>query len=230
MNIKHVAGVGLAPRRLPGQQRDFPMRCGVFCHVVDDDQSMLAAIAEIFRHGEAGERREPLQAGSGRGARDDEDAAFWSAMSLNGVDDPFDRRGLLTDRNVDTNNVAGLLIDDAVDRNRRLADGAIPDNQLALAAPQGKHGIDDEQTGLHGFADEIAVDDCGRRSLHGVVAFGIDDRAPVERTAKWIDDATEQGRPHRHAHHFAAVVDAVARLDSLGDCRAAHSRERRGRA
>ena len=38
------------------------MRRGVLGHVVDDDQRVLPAIAKVFRHREAGEGRNPLQA------------------------------------------------------------------------------------------------------------------------------------------------------------------------
>ena len=179
-------------------------------------RACCAAIAEIFRHREAGKGRDPLQPRSGRRARDDEDAAFRRTVRLNRIDDALDRGRFLTDRDIDADNVAGLLIDDAIDGNRRFADGAIPDDQFALAAPQGKHGIDDEQAGLHGFADEIAVDDRGSGTLHRLVAFGIDCSAAVERAAQRIDDATEQGRPYRYAYHLAGAADPVPRFDALG--------------
>ena len=107
MDIEHVAGISLAPRRLAGEERDLAMRGGVLGHVVDDDQRVLAAIAEVFRHREAGKRRDPLQTRSSRRARDDEDAAFRRAVGLNCVDDPLDRGRLLTDCDVDADDVAG---------------------------------------------------------------------------------------------------------------------------
>ena len=82
MDIEHIARISLASRRLPRQQRDFAMRGGMLGQVVDHDQRVLAAVAEIFRHGEAGERRDPLQPGSGRRAGDDEDAALRRAVGL----------------------------------------------------------------------------------------------------------------------------------------------------
>ena len=62
MDVEHIARIGLAARRLAREQRDLAMRRRVLAHVVDDHQGMLAAIAKVFRHGEAGKRREPLQA------------------------------------------------------------------------------------------------------------------------------------------------------------------------
>ena len=57
-------------------------------------------------------------------------------MSLNCIDDPLDRGRLLTDRDVDADDVTCLLIDDAIDGNCRLTDGAVPDDQLSLARPK----------------------------------------------------------------------------------------------
>ncbi len=61
MNIEDVAGVGLAAGRLSGEQGNLAVACRVLGQVVDHDQGVLAAIAKIFRHGEGGEGRDPLQ-------------------------------------------------------------------------------------------------------------------------------------------------------------------------
>ena len=81
MDIEHVAGIGLAARRLARQQRDLAVGRGVLGQVVDHDQRMLAAIAEIFRHREAGEGRDPLQSGRARAPGDDDDAALGRAVA-----------------------------------------------------------------------------------------------------------------------------------------------------
>jgi hypothetical protein len=216
MDIEHVAGISLAPRRLAREESDFTVGGGVLCHVVDDNKRVLAAITEVFRHRETGKGGDPLQTRSSRRTRNDKDAAFGCAVSLNCVDDSLDRGRLLTDCDVDTDNVAGLLIDDAVDGNCRLADGAVPEDQLALSAPQGKHGIEDEQAGLDGFAHEIAVDDRGGWTLHGFAAFGLDRPATVEWAPQRIDGAAEQGWPYRNAYYFASAADPVSRFDSFG--------------
>ena len=116
MDIEDIAGIGLAAGRLARQQRDLAVAGGVFGQVVDDDQRVLAAVAEILRHGEAGERRDPLQAGRARRAGDDDDAALRRAIGLDRVDRAPHAGALLADRDIDADDVAGLLVDDGVDR------------------------------------------------------------------------------------------------------------------
>ena len=138
-------------------------------------------------------------------------------MSLNCIDDPLDRGRLLTDRDVDADDVTCLLIDDAIDGNCRLTDGAVPDDQLSLAAPQGKHGIEDEQAGLDRFAvtkSRSMIAGAGRST--GFVAFGIDCSTTVNWAAQRIDGATEQGWPYRDAYHLAGAADPVPCLNSFG--------------
>src|ERR1700757_478819 len=183
MNVEHIAGVSLASRRLSRQESDFAVRGGVLGHVIDDDESMPAPIAKVFRHREAGERSDPLQAWGSRCARDNENAAFRRAVGLDCVDDPLDRGRLLTDRDVDADDITGLLVDDAVDSDCCLADSPIPNDQLSLATSQGKHGIEHLYAGPNRLTDKIAVDDCRRWTLDRLVALNLHCAAVVERAA-----------------------------------------------
>ena len=89
MKIENVAGIGLAARRLAGQQRQFAVGGGVLGQIVDDDERVLAAVAKIFGDREASKWRDPLQPGGGRRRGDDEDAALGGAVLLHCVDDPL---------------------------------------------------------------------------------------------------------------------------------------------
>ena len=91
VDIEHVARISLAPWRLPREQRDLAVGRRMLGKVVDDDEGVLAAVAEIFRHRDTGKGRNPLQARRGGRARDYEDAAVGRAMRLDGVDDTLHR-------------------------------------------------------------------------------------------------------------------------------------------
>ena len=134
---------------------------------------------------------------------------------LDRVDGAPDARALLADRDIDADDVARLLIDDRVDCDRGLADGPVADDELALAAAEREQRIDDDETGLNRLGHEIAVDDRRRRALDRFQRVGGDGPLPVERATERIDDAAEQCRPHRHAHHIARAAHRIAGLDRV---------------
>ena len=70
-----------------------------------------------------------------------------------------DRRHALADRDVDRDDVRVLVVDDRVDRDRRLAGLAVADDQLALAAADRDHRVDRLQAGLHRLLHRLALDD-----------------------------------------------------------------------
>ena len=216
MDIKDVAGKGFPSRRFVGEQRKLSVRRGVLGQIVDDHQRVSALVAEIFADGEPGEGRDPLQRRRRRGRGDDEDAALGRAPLLDGLDDPLDRRRSLADRDIDADHVGSLLVDDGVDRDRRLAGGAVADDELALAAAEREQGVDHEHAGRHRLLDERAVDDRGRRALDRQKRFSRDRFIPVERPAEGIDDPTQQAGPNRDAGDLAGRIDQRADPDRLG--------------
>ena len=120
------------------------------------------------------------------------------------------------DGDVDADDVAALLVDDGVDGDRGLADGAVADDQFALAAPEREQGVDDDQAGLHRLGHQVAVDDRRRRPFDRLARLGGDRSLAVERSAKRVDDASEQRRPDRHPHDVAGAAHRVAGFDRVG--------------
>ena len=76
-----------------------------------------------------------------------------------------DRRHALADRDVDGDEVRVLVVDDRVDRDRRLAGLAVADDQLALAAADRDHRVDRLEAGLHRLLHRLALDDAGGLEL-----------------------------------------------------------------
>src|SRR5580692_1873774 len=99
------------------------MGSSVLRQVVDHDQRVLAAITEILRHRESGGGRNPLQSGRACRTGNDDDAALRGSVFLDRIDGAAYARALLANRDIDADDIARLLIDNRVDRDRRLADG-----------------------------------------------------------------------------------------------------------
>ena len=214
VDIENVARKGLAARRLAGQQRELAMGRGVLRQIVDDDERVAAAVAEIFADREAGERRDPLQRRGRRGRGDDEHAALRRAELPRRLDHPLDRGRALADRDIDADHVGALLVDDRIDRDRRLAGRAVADDELALAAPERKERVDDQNAGRDRLGDERAIDDRRRRPLDRMEGLGRDRLVAVERAAERIDHAAEQAGADRHARDLAGRRDAASRRRS----------------
>ena len=109
--------------------------------------------------------------------------------------------------------VAVLLIDDRVDGDRGLARLAVADDQLALAAADGRHGVDGLDAGLERLADRLALDDARRLELDAAPLAAFDRALAVDRLAERIHHAPEQPPPDRHLEDAPRALDGVA----LGD-------------
>src|SRR5262245_11603145 len=88
------------------------------------------------------------------------------------------RKVLLSNRNVDTDEVFALLVDDGIDSNGRLTRLAIADDQFALATPNRDHAINSFQTSLHRCIHRLAHNNARSNSLDRAVFVG-NDWAPV---------------------------------------------------
>src|SRR5207237_7052419 len=94
--------------------------------------------------------REKLQGRRLRGARCNDDRIVEGAVILQCFDDLRDGRALLADRYIDAVELLGFvaaridlpLVQDRVDRQRRLAGLPVADDQLALAAPDWHERVD----------------------------------------------------------------------------------------
>src|SRR5690606_24528956 len=133
-----------------------------------------------------------------------------------------DRRALLADRDVDAADLLArvpglpvrLLVDDRVDRDRRLAGLAVTDDQLTLAAADRDHGVDRLEPGLQRLVHRLAGHDTGRLELQGAARVGLDVAEPVDRVAERVDHATEVAVADGDGQDLARAVDDLALFDA----------------
>ena len=114
-----------------------------------------------------------------------------------------------------------LLVDDRVDRHRGLAGLAVADDQLALAAADGGHGVDGLDAGLHRLLHRLALHDRGRLQLEGAARLGLDRALAVDRVAQRVDDAAEVAVADRDREDLAGAADLLALLDAASRRRGA---------
>ena len=124
-------------------------------------------------------------------------------------------RALLTDGNVNADNVLALLVDDGIGGDGGLAGLAVTDDQFALTASDGDHGVDGLDTGLKRNGDALALQDAGGRGLDGGEFLRLDGALAVDGLAERIDDAAEHGTAHGDIHNSASGAALVAFLDGV---------------
>ena len=149
----------------------------------------------IAQPGVGGDVQEGRGLGGGGG---DHDRVVHRPELLEGPHHLGDGRLLLADGDVDADDARALLVDDGVDRDRGLAGLAVADDELALAAADGDHGVDRLDAGLEGLLHRLAVDDAGGDPLDGVEAASSGS-GPCRRSG-WpsaFDHAAHQGLAHR---------------------------------
>ena len=161
-------------------------------------------------------------AGNGRGCADDGRVGHRAGL-FEGVDDLADRRALLADGDVDALDlllrVAALpvvaLVDDRVEGHRGLAGLPVADDQLALAAADGGHGVDRLDAGLQRLLHRLALDDRGAWSLQHAALGRLDVALAVERSAERVDDAAEEAVADRDGQDLAGAAHLLALADVL---------------
>ena len=128
MDVEDVARVGLTARRIAQQQRKLPINDSVAGQIVDNQQCIATAFAEVLRHRTSGVWREPLQSRRIIRRGDDKDAPFRRTVTFNRFDYLGNRRRLLPDRAVDADDARVTLVDDRIDGDRSLARFAVANN------------------------------------------------------------------------------------------------------
>src|SRR5690606_34763932 len=136
-----VAGIGFAARGALEQQGDLAVGPGLLGEVVIDDQRVLAAIAVVLADGAAGVGGQVLHGGRVGGGGGDNHGVGQGSVFLVLAHDVGNCGVLLADGLVDTLDFVILLFDDGVDSDGGLADLAVADDQLPLAATDGHQGI-----------------------------------------------------------------------------------------
>src|SRR5258705_12890737 len=150
---------------------------------------MATRVAEVLAERDARVRRDEEQRRRFARARADDRRVLHGAELVELVDDLRDGRLLLADGDVDAVNALPLLVDDGVDGDRRLARLPVADDELALAATDGDHGVDGLDARLERLLDRLARDDAGRLHLDTAAVLRLDGAAPADGLAERVGHA-----------------------------------------
>ena len=210
MKVEDVPGKRLAAGRPSQQEAELSIGIRVLREVVVDEQRVLALVEEVLAHRTSGERGHPFDRRCLLGGRRDDDRVLHRTGVAQPLDHLRDRRALLADRDVDADHVPAPLVQDRVDRNRRLAGRAVADDELALPAADRNHRVDRLQAGLQRLLHRLATDHARCLELERSAFGRLDRPEAVERVPERVDDAPEQAVADGHAHDLAGPAHRLA--------------------
>src|SRR5438094_10032577 len=102
---------------------------------------MLLVVQEVLTHGAAAVRSQVLERRGLGGRCGNDDGVIHRSVILESFHDLRHSRLLLTDGDVDADDIFSLLIDDRVDGDRGLSGLAVADDLLAMPAADGDTGL-----------------------------------------------------------------------------------------
>ena len=167
-------------------------------------------VHEVLGHGAAGVRGDVLERRGVRGPSRHDDGVIHRVMLAERFHQAGDGRLLLPDGHVHADDAAVPLVDDRVDRDRRLARLAVADDQLALAAADGDHAVDGLDAGLQRHLDGLAPGNAGGDDFERAAKLGLDRAAAVERAAQRIHHPADERLADGHAEQPAGGADLLA--------------------
>src|SRR5687767_7481750 len=109
---------------------------------------MLTVVPEVLTDRGTGEWRQELHRSRIASGRRDHHAVVHCMVLFEGFYHAGHRRAFLTDGHVNAKYTEASLVNDRIDRDRRLARLTISNDQLALASPDRNHSIDGLDAGL----------------------------------------------------------------------------------
>jgi hypothetical protein len=173
---------------------------GLLRQVIEDDQGVLAVVSEVFTHGGTGERSQVLQGSGVGGGGGDDDRVLHGVVLFQSLDQLGDGGSLLTDGDVDTVQLLGLvgtvveslLVQDGVKRDGGLTGLSITNDQFSLTSTDGNHRVDRLQTSQHGLVDGSSGQNTGSLGLGSSSFTGVDGSLAVNGLTQGVDNSTEQ--------------------------------------
>ena len=183
---------------------------------------MLTAVHEELTHRTARIGCEILQRARLRSRCRNHNRVVHRTGFLKRIHKSRDRGALLADCNIDTNDILALLVQDGVERNRRLTRLTVADDQLTLSSSDRNHRVDCLDTRLHGFLDRLAIDDARCRALDRAILLTCDRARAVNRLTDCVHDAAKQSLADRNRDHAPRALNGLSLLNT--DVRAEQNR------
>jgi len=221
VEVENISGVGLTSGRATEQERHLTVGNSLLGQIIVDDESVAAVVTEPFTDGTTSEGSQELEGSGLRGSGGNDDGVLHGIVLLKGLDELSDGRTLLTDGNVDTVELLGLiragvpalLVEDGIKSDGSLSSLTITDDKLTLATSDRDHGVNGLETGLDGLADGLAGENTRSLDLSAAALLGVERALSVNGVTETIDNTAEELDTDGNVDNFTGTLDGLTLLD-----------------
>jgi hypothetical protein len=134
VEVEDVSGVSLTSRRTTEQEGHLTVGNGLLGQVIVDDQGVLSVVTEPLSHGATREGSEVLERSGLGGSSGNDNGVLHGVVLLEGLNELGNGRSLLSDGDVDTVKLLGLVV--SIVPLLLVQDGVNGDGRLGLSATQ----------------------------------------------------------------------------------------------
>ena len=213
VQIEHIARIRLPAGRTAQQKRHLAICPGVLGEVIVGDEGVPALLHEILTYSAPGIWSDVLKRRRIGGIGHYHHRVGHGTVLFQGCHHLSDFARLLSDGNVNTDQVLPLLIDESIEDYGGLARGAVAYYQLALAPTNGDHGVNCFDTRLDRCTHRLSDHHVGSDALHRPHLLNLYGAFSVQRTSQRVNHPTQEPFAHRHAYNLACGFDLIALFD-----------------
>jgi len=224
VQIEHITRVGLSSRRPSQQKGHLSVGDSLLGKIVVYDKSMFAVVSEEFSDGASGVRSQKLKRGSFGSSSSNNDGVSKGVVGFKGVDQVSNSRSLLTDSDVDAEQLflsisrveVGLLVDDSVDSNSGLSSLSVPNDELSLSSTDGDETVNSLKTGLHRLTHRFSRNNTRSLDFDSFSFAGLDGSMTVDGVSQSIKDTTQHFLSNGHIDDGTSSSYGVSLLNLSG--------------
>jgi hypothetical protein len=199
VEVENVTWVGLTSGWTTEKKGHLTVGNGLLGEIVEDDDSVLAVVTEPLTHGATSERSDVLKRSSLGSGGGNNDGVLHGVVLLKSLDELGNGGSLLTDSDVDTVELLGLvvsvvpslLVKHGVKSDSSLSGLTVTNDQLTLTTSNWNHGIDRLETSLHWLVDGVTRQDTRSLQLSTALLSGLDWSLAINWVSESINDTAE---------------------------------------
>jgi len=221
VEVENITGVSLTSRRTSQKKRHLSVGNSLLGQIVVDDKGVSAVISEPLTKSTTSEGSNVLKRSSLGSGGSNNDGVLEGIVLLKSLDELSNGRSLLTNGNVDTVELLGLirtvvpslLVKNGVNSDGGLTGLTITNNQLTLTTTNGDKGVDRLKTSLHGLVDGATGKNTGGLDLSTDLLGGLNGSLTIDGVTEGIDNTTKHGRSDGDVDNGTSTLDSLTFLD-----------------